>query len=167
MRYFDLVRLVPLIGLSLGPGRVPAVSAEATEAAKPAIMFATELAKTFRHPRCKNCHSFAAKGSAVAEDHERKSSDCKSCHFPAWKAPKPKFSFTGLSPEAICLRIKRNTPDPAKMKKHLKKDGAIIWALVSGRLAGRQFDRAPPRDRKSWFAMVDRWIDGGRRCGSP
>lgn len=167
MRNLDLVIAVLIVGLALERGAAPALAAEATAAAPPPVAFAYELARTFAHPRCVNCHGFTTKGSAVAKDHERRSLDCTSCHFPAWKVPKPKFNFTGLSPEAICERIKRNTPDLAKMAKHLNKDGAIIWSLVSGRVAGREVDLAPPSDRKSWFAMVDRWIAGGRRCRKP
>jgi len=162
VRNLDLVVVVLTIGL--GSVSTPALGSEMAPAAPPPVAFAKELARTFAHPRCANCHEFTTKGSAIAKDHERKSPDCKSCHSPAWKAPKPKFSFGGLSPQAICERIKRNTPELTNLEKHLKKDGAIIWSLVSGRLVGRQLERAWPGDRKSWFAMVDRWIAGGSLC---
>jgi len=165
MRYFRLVVLVLIVGLE--PSFAPALSAEMTAAAPVPAGFAKAFAGTFDHPRCINCHGYTTKGSPVAKEHERRSRDCKSCHFPTWKVPKPAFSFTGLSPEAMCQRIKRNTPDVAKLEAHLKKDGAIIWSLVSGRLAGRNLTRAPPRNRKTWFAMIDRWIAGGRLCRNP
>ncbi|MCZ6861829.1 MAG: hypothetical protein O7I42_16395 [Alphaproteobacteria bacterium] len=165
MRYFRLVVLVLIVGIE--PGSAPSLSAEEVVAAPAPVSFAKELGRTFAHPRCINCHGFTTKGSAVAKKHAQRSRDCKSCHFPTWKAPKPAFSFTGISPEEMCQRIKRNTPDLAKMAKHLKKDGAIIWSLVSGRLFGRNLERAPPGNRKTWFAMIDRWIAGGRRCHNP
>jgi len=167
MRYRGLVFLVAIAGFALMPGAAPVQGREDTAAAPPPVAFAKELARTFAHPRCTNCHNFTTKGSAIAKDHERRSPDCKSCHSPVWKAPKAKFRFSDLSPEAICERIKRNTPELAKLERHLKKDGAIIWSLVSGRLLGHQLDRAPPGDRNSWFAMVDRWMAGGRRCRNP
>lgn len=164
MRHVGLVLAVLVVGFGFGLGAPRAAGIEVTAAAPPPISFAKALARTFAHPRCTNCHNFTTSTSAVAKDHERRSPDCKSCHPPAFKAPKPKFSFTGLSPEAICERIKRNTPELAKLELHLKKDGAIIWSLISGRLVGRQLDRAWPGDRKTWFAMVDRWLADGRRC---
>lgn len=132
--------------------------------------FTEELAAVFQEEKCGTCHGFTnvASGKRLAHEADNRlqpganvtsSATCQGCHNEAlgfsddWRAAPPTMDWTGLDPIQICELIKSNTPSVAMMEDHFRNDVRILWSLERIGL-----------DENVWFAMADRWIDGGLRC---
>lgn len=128
--------------------------------------FQALLSSTFLHPRCVECHAFNT-GTALAERHETRPSDCTRCHrVPGWRAPIDSFSFSGLSTAEICVGIKNKFGgDVEALRDHFATSELNAWALESGVLpGGASLPTAPPNSQAVQLAQVDQWIANGAVC---
>lgn len=128
--------------------------------------FQALLGSTFLHPRCVECHAFDT-GTALAERHETRPSDCSQCHsVPGWRAPVDSFSFAGLSTAEICVGIKNKFGgDIDALRDHFATSELNAWALESGVLPGGAVrPTAPPNSQAVQLAQVDQWIANGAVC---
>lgn len=128
--------------------------------------FRALLSPTFLHPRCVECHDFD-RGTALAERHETRSSDCAECHdVPTWRGPVDSFSFSDLTTAEICKGIKNKFGgDIDALRDHFATSPLNAWALDSGALPfGGSRPTAPPNSSVVMLALVDRWIANGAVC---
>jgi hypothetical protein len=158
-----------------------------------AVSFATDLAPSFRSPRCVNCHavvatSFARSASpGLPANHPAVgptmntsttvATSCRSCHTdallppgsvnPGWKAPAASMDLRNLTDAQLCLKAQ----DPGiagTALNHLTQDRLILWAIGGGSLpAGATMSpvtTAPPQSISTWTTRVQAWITAGMPC---
>lgn len=151
------------------------------------ITFA-ELAPTFRHPRCVNCHAVSAGGFTPGEglpgSHpevspamnaaQNPSDGCGSCHTdqltsfvgnidPGWRSPPPDLDFDGRSNSQLCDMARQPISGHSPLE-HMTEDRLILWAVGVGRVPGGVLPTAPPNDIEAWRSLVELWVEGGMQC---
>ncbi len=145
--------------------------------------FAAELAPTFRHARCVNCHAvtatnFARATPGLGSGHSvvTATTNCQSCHTntllpaqgtfnPGWHAPPATMDLRNLTDAQICELRARNAGTAGTVQNHLTQDKLILWAIGDGRLPnGAILPTAPPNNISTWQTRVQNWINAGMPC---
>lgn len=151
----------------------------------PVFSFATDLAPTFRHERCVNCHAVAATNFArvspgLGSNHSTvsASTNCQSCHTntllpadgtvnPGWHAAPSSMDLRGLSDAQLCQRATNPGSVAGSVLNHLTQDKLILWAIADGRLPnGITRPTAPPNSVTTWRSRVQAWLAAGMPCPS-
>jgi hypothetical protein len=174
--------LLPVVvTLAAGCGSVP-LRAERSRA-----LF-REVARSFMHPRCLNCHPSGdtpTQGDAMLvhdppiargpNDDGVDALHCTSCHqetnlplarvpgAPRWRLAPKTMAWAGRSAHAICAQLK----DPARnggrtlseIATHVAHDPLVGWAWSPG--GGRT---PVPRDQASLGEAIAAWIESGAEC---
>jgi hypothetical protein len=146
----------------------------------PLFSFATELAPTFRHERCVNCHAVVATnfarvtpGLGAAHPSVAATTNCQTCHTntllptqgtinPGWHAAPASMDLRNLTDAQLCQRATNPGSVAGSVLNHLTQDKLILWAIADGRLPNSiTKPTAPPNSISTWQARVQSWINAG------
>ena len=149
----------------------------------PPITFAANLAATFRHARCVNCHAVAATNFArgtggLPSNHTAvtAATDCAlSCHTtallpaqgsvnPGWHAAPSTMDFRNKTDPDLCNMAKNAGSVAGTVLNHLTQDKLVLWAVGDGRVPGKTLTTAPPNSISAWQERIQKWVDFGMPC---
>jgi len=155
------------------------------------VSFLANIAPTFRHARCVNCHAVApdnfqndtstSSNGGLPSNHPVVSAAtiCASCHTdtllpnqgavnPGWHAAPATSDFRNRTDLQLCLMAQfggGNEPGLAAVLNHLTEDKLILWAVGDGRVpGGGTRPLAPPGNIDTWRAQVTAWVNAGLPC---
>jgi hypothetical protein len=152
----------------------------------PTASFVTDLAPTFKHARCINCHAVAATnfargtGTGLPANHSVVSAatNCtqSSCHTstllptqgtinPGWKSAPADMDFRNKTDADLCAMAKNPGTVAGSVLNHLSQDKLVLWAVGDGRVpGGTTLATAPPNSISTWQTRVQNWVNAGMPC---
>jgi len=147
-----------------------------------------EATKTFRHPRCLNCHPAGSRPTQGDDmhphvmnivrgpkDHGAVALQCMACHgnannensgvpgAPKWAVAPKSMAWVGLNDRQLCEALKDKKKNhgmsPEKLIEHNGKDELVGWAWHPG--AGRT---PAPGTQEEFGKLVAEWVATGAHC---
>ncbi|AKS43024.1 hypothetical protein [Wenzhouxiangella marina] len=151
-----------------------------------AFSFSSQLAPSFRHPRCTTCHAVAATDFRRVTDNPpgvlpaahpvvSASTDCTGCHNasvlpiegtidPGWQSAPIAFDFRDRSDLELCNLASQPVSGHSPLE-HMSEDKLVLWAVGDGRLPfGGTVPTAPPNDIAQWRGLIQQWVAAGMPC---
>jgi len=149
----------------------------------PRVSFATDLAPTFMHERCVNCHAVAATffsrvtpGLGPNHPSATSTTNCATCHTtallptqgtvnPGWQSAPASTDLRNLTAAQLCARATNAGTVAGSVLNHLTQDKLILWAVGDGRVPNATTkSTAPPNSITTWQTRVQNWISAGMPC---
>ncbi len=140
--------------------------------------FGQDIALTFKHPRCQNCHAVEATNFAVGGDANgvglpsthsavTRATLCSSCHTgdlqpageidPGWHAAPLANDLRNLNNQSLCDRATEVPGSATSAHAHLSEDRLILWSFAPKKPFGGTFEAAPPYHVEAWRDSIDLW----------
>lgn len=184
---FALPALATLaIGTSLAL-KLPAAQSQ-TDQTEESIEYFLEASKTFRHPRCLNCHPAGERPTQGddmhahimnvqrgIDDHGMQGMRCASCHnqanyeysgvpgAPKWALAPRSMAWQGLDDRELCEALKDQKKNHGmsieELVHHNGEDPLVSWGWSPG--ADR---RAIPGSQKEFGEIIRKWAATGAAC---
>jgi hypothetical protein len=142
-----------------------------------AITFTQDLAETFKHARCVNCHAVTTTGYPAGHQsisNPTSPAACTFCHpnsyLPQgalaveWHAPPSSMSFTGKTDAELCILAKNPGTKATSVQQHLTEDRLILWAVDNPRVQNATLPKAWAGNIQTWRNTVTQWVNAGMPC---
>ena len=192
-----VARLLPLIGACLiavfafahfASGQDEGAAVKEETQTEQSIHYFMQASKTFRHPRCMNCHPSGERPTQGDDMHahimnvQRGADDkgmlgmrCASCHneanntysqvpgAPKWAVAPKSMAWQGLTDREICQVIKDQKKNHGmsldELVHHNGEDALVSWGWNPG--ANR---KAIPGSQKEFGEVIRKWAETGAAC---
>jgi hypothetical protein len=183
-----IIGLTAYTHLASGQGEDSQTAGVAQNQTEESIQYFLEASKTFRHPRCMNCHPSGERPTQGDDMHahimnvQRGADDkgavgmrCASCHneannsysqvpgAPKWALAPKSMAWQGLSDREICEVIKDQKKNHGmsldELVHHNGEDVLVSWGWTPG--ANR---KAIPGTQKQFGEVIRKWAATGAAC---